>query len=163
MTQQRNRSTPRGNAGLRLGGLVGAATAVVAVWVIARYAADVQLHAPAFGDTQQPSAVPLGLAIAVAVLAGLASWGLAGLLARRTARPRRTWLATSLTVLVLSLSGPLSGHGVAAGDRVALVGLHLVVAAVLVPIFALSLSPRAGDRSRPLNSEATVTTGAGTP
>lgn len=158
MTQQWNRSLPRGNAALRLGGLFGAATAVAVVWLVARYAADMQLRSPAFDDTQQPSTVSLGLAVGVAVLAGLASWGLAGLLARRAVRPRRTWLATSVSVLVLSLSGPLSGHGVTAGDRVALLGLHVAIAAVLVPMIALSLTRHARDRSRPLNSDTAVTT-----
>lgn len=162
MTQQQNRSARRGNAALRLGGLLGAAAAVAAVWLIARYAANVHLHSPAFGDTQRPATVPVGLALAVAVLAGLAGWGVAELLARRAARPRRTWLAISLAVVVLSLSGPLTGHGVTTGDRIALVCMHLAVAVVLVPMIALSLAPRAGDRGAPINSEAAVTTEAGT-
>ncbi|MGH3492974.1 MAG: DUF6069 family protein, partial [Sciscionella sp.] len=59
--------------------------------------------------------------------------------------PRRTWLVTSLPALVLSLSGPLSGHGVTVADRVALVCMHLAVAAVLIPITAHSLVRRADD------------------
>ncbi|MGH3493538.1 MAG: DUF6069 family protein, partial [Sciscionella sp.] len=84
MTQQRNTTSAlRGNAALRLVALVGATAAVAAVWLIARYAANVHMHSPAFSASQRPSTLPIGLAISVAVLAGLAGWSLAALLSRR--------------------------------------------------------------------------------
>ncbi|MDQ6851282.1 MAG: DUF6069 family protein, partial [Actinomycetota bacterium] len=74
-------------------------------------------------------------------------WTVVALLERRARRPRRVWMITGLIVLVLSLSGPLSGHGVTAGERLALICMHLAVAAVLVPVYAHNLA--AVRRSRP--------------
>lgn len=128
-----------GAAVLRLGIVAGAAVAVLVVWLISRYAAGVNPHAPAFTGTAHPQAVPAGLAVAVAVLAALLGWGLVVLIGRRVRRPRRMWLFSSAAVLLVSLAGPLSGHGVQGSDRLALALMHLAVAAVLIPGYAITL------------------------
>jgi len=56
-------------------------------------------------------------------------------------RPRRAWIITGIAVLAVSLSAPLSGHGLTATGRLALVFMHLAVGAVLIPVFALT-APR---------------------
>ena len=124
---------------LRLGLVAGAAVAVLVVWLIARYAAGVHPHSPAFTGTAHPQAVQAGFAVAIAVLAALLGWGLAVLIGRRARRPRRVWLFSSGAVLLVSLAGPLSGHGVPGSDRLALVLMHLAVAAVLIPGYASTL------------------------
>jgi hypothetical protein len=65
------------------------------------------------------------------LLAGLAGWLLVAVLERFVARPRRIWTISAPAVLAASLTGPLSS-GVGAAAVVALLLLHLVVAAVLV-------------------------------
>ena len=96
---------------------------------------------------QHPAAVPAGFAVATALVAALAGWGLVEALERRTAHPRRTWLITAPVVLLVSLGGPLSGHGVSAGDRLALVRLRLTVAAVLIAALGRTLATHR--RTRP--------------
>ena len=72
-----------------------------------------------------------GAVAAAGLLAGLAAWALLALLERVLARPGRAWTVIAVVVLAVSLAGPLGAAG-AAGAAV-LAGLHLVVAAVLVP------------------------------
>jgi hypothetical protein len=138
-----SRTTPTRRAAelRRLAGAAAAAAAVLTVWLIARYGAGLHLHAPIFGPTQRPMTVPGGFAVAVAVLAALAGWGLVELLEAKARRPRRAWLVTAPVVLVVSLSAPLSGHDVSSSDRLALICMHLAVGAALVPLYARSLHP----------------------
>lgn len=63
------------------------------------------------------------------------------LLEAKARRPRRAWLITAPVVLVMSLSAPLSGHGVTSSDRLALICMHLAVGAALIPLYARSLHP----------------------
>lgn len=125
----------------RLAGAAAAAAAVLTVWLIVRYGARLHLHAPAFGATQRPTTVSGGFAVVVAVLTALAGWGLVELLEAKARRPRRAWLVTAPVLLVVSLSAPLSGHGVTSSDRLALICMHLVVGAALIPLYARSLPP----------------------
>lgn len=125
----------------RLAGAAAAAAGVLTVWLIVRYGAGLHLHAPVFGPTQRPMTVPGGFVVAVAVLAALAGWGLVELLEAKVRHPRRAWLVTAPVVLVVSLSAPLSGHGVASSDRLALICMHLAVGAVLISLYARSLHP----------------------
>lgn len=110
-----------------------AALAVTIVWLLAKEAAGVNLHQPAFGSA---SSRPLGLAFAavVGIVAALLGWGLLALFERFSRRgAARSWLRAALIALLVSLAGPLSGHGVSAGNRAALVAMHLAVAAVVIP------------------------------
>jgi len=76
----------------------------------------------------------------------LLAWAALALIERTARRPRRAWIITSLAVLAVSLSAPLSGYGLTGADRLALICMHLAVAVVLVPVFALTISPgRAAD------------------
>jgi hypothetical protein len=134
--------TWRRTAALRLAGVAGSALAATAVWALADLAGGVPLHTPAFGASQPPASLPAGFAAAVAALVGLAGWAVLTLIERTTRRPRRIWAVTGLVLTLLSLSAPLSGHGISGADRVALAGMHLAVAAVLVPILAATTRPR---------------------
>jgi len=125
----------------RLAGAAAAAAAVLTVWLIVRYGAGLHLHAPAFSPTQRPTTVSGGFAVAVAVLAALAGWGFVELLEAKARRPRRAWLVTAPVMLVVSLSAPLSGHGVTSSDRLALICMHLAVGAVIIALYSRSLHP----------------------
>jgi hypothetical protein len=80
------------------------------------------------------------------LVAGLAAWGLLAVLERTVRRPARTFRIVALVVLVLSLTGPVSG-GVGTGSRLALLGMHLTVGAALI-IGLPCRRPGAGDARR---------------
>lgn len=73
---------------------------------------------------------PTAVAVA-ALLAGLAAWTLLGLLERTVRHPARTFRIIALTVLLLSLAGPLGG-GVDTTSRMVLLSMHTTVAAALI-------------------------------
>jgi hypothetical protein len=125
----------------RLAGTAGAIAAAVAVWLIARYAAGMHLHTPGFGSAQRPASLAPGFVAALAAVASLLAWAALALIERTARRPRRAWIITGIAVLAVSLSAPLSGHGLTGTGRVALVCMHLAVGAVLIPVFALT-TPR---------------------
>jgi hypothetical protein len=50
------------------------------------------------------------------------------------------WLIVAPLALVLSLATPLSGSGVTLANRTALLAMHLVVGAVLIPALARTSS-----------------------
>ena len=136
-------TTTRRSAELRrLAGAGAAVAGVLAVWLIARYGLGMHLHAPAFGPTQRPTTVPVGLVVVIAALAALAGWGMVELIEAKARRPRRVWLVIAPVSLVVSWTAPLSGHGVSGGDRVALICMHLAVAGALIPLYARSLHSR---------------------
>jgi hypothetical protein len=69
--------------------------------------------------------------VVTALVAGLAAWGLLALLERTVSRPARTYRIIALTVLAISLAGPL-GSGVDTSSRLVLLGMHLTVGAALI-------------------------------
>ncbi len=125
----------------RLAGAAGAVAAAVAVWLVARYGAGLHPQTPGFSSAQRPASLTLGFAAVLSAAVSLLAWAALTLIERTARRPRRAWVITGLITLAVSLSGPLSGHGVTGADRLALICMHLAVAAVLVPVFALSISP----------------------
>lgn len=90
---------------------------------------------------QYSASLTVGFVLVASTVASLAGWGLVTLIERVTRRPRRAWITTGLLLTVVSLSAPLSGHGITATERLALVCMHLAVAAVLIPVFALTIRP----------------------
>lgn len=123
----------------RLAGSAASVLAVLVVWLVARYGAGLSPSAPAFGANQRPTPIPLGFAAFVVVLAGAGAWATVAVIQRRARRPRRAWVLSGFTVLAISFAAPLSGHGVGAGDRVALLFMHLVAGTGLISVFASSL------------------------
>jgi hypothetical protein len=108
--------------------VLGATAAAAAIWT-AVTAAGVRLTA-GFGGGQ-PIHVTLVSVVATALLAGLAGWGLLGLLGRFTTEARRAWSVTALVAALLSLAGPLIATA-SAGTKVSLITMHLAVATVLI-------------------------------
>lgn len=86
--------------------------------------------------------VGLAPVLVSSVLAGLAGWALLAVLERNVTRPRLIWTVAAAVVAGLSLVGPLSA-AVDAHSSGTLVGMHVVVAAVLIPAFAAVARPRA--------------------
>lgn len=115
----------------RVRAVLAATAATLAVWVAAVPFAGVDLMARSGGAERRVTPVAVGVAT---VVAGLAGWALLALLERFTTRARTVWLAVAVVVLLVSLLGPLGGVGTAA--ILTLLVLHLVAAAVLVPMLA---------------------------
>ena len=61
----------------------------------------------------------------------MAAWGVLALIERAGEHVRRRWTTLALTVLVLSLAGPLTAAETTEAT-LALLGLHLVVGAILI-------------------------------
>ncbi|WP_053207084.1 DUF6069 family protein [Jiangella muralis] len=116
----------RGRAALAV---AGATTAALGPWVVA-VIAGADLEVTSAGVTMD---VGLPLVLAGALTMSLAGWGLlTWLLRRRGGDGRRVWTGVALTVLLLSLGGPL-GAEADAGGKACLVLMHLAVGAVLIP------------------------------
>ena len=76
----------------------------------------------------------------MSILAGLAAGGLLAALEHFTSRARTVWTAIALVTLALSLAGPFA-CGVTTATKVALTGMHLAAAAVLVLMLAGKPAP----------------------
>ncbi|WP_412517713.1 DUF6069 family protein [Actinomadura madurae] len=118
-----------GNRARRALTVAGAVAAALALWALTGPVAGLDPSAETGGQLRTVGAAPV---IAGSLIAGLAGWGLLALLERTTARPGRIWTALALAVLVLSLGGPLGSAGDGTSMAV-LTGMHLIVAAVLIP------------------------------
>jgi hypothetical protein len=108
--------------------VLAAAAGASLVWVLADPIGGIDLAVRA-GDATRP--VGFGGVLFTGLLAGVAGWALLAVLERALSRPRRTWTAIAVVVLVLSLAGPLAS-GADAASRTLLTGLHLIVGAVLI-------------------------------
>ncbi|MDL4776673.1 DUF6069 family protein [Actinomadura xylanilytica] len=128
----------RRTAGRRALAVAGAAAASLALWALAGPVAGVDLTVRSGGADQ---AVGAGTVAVAGLLAGLAGWALLAALERLVSRPGPVWTAAAVVVLAFSLAGPL-GSGAGAASVVALAGMHLVVAAVLVPCLGRSAHRR---------------------
>lgn len=110
--------------------VLAAAAAALAGWVLAGPVAGIDPAAVSNGQTQQ---IQPGMVVVASVLAGAGAWVVLALLERLTARPRGRFTGIALVVLLVSLSGPFTAAADTA-SAVALTGLHLAVAAVLIPL-----------------------------
>ena len=115
---------------LRAVAVVGAAVDAVMLWVAAVPVGGVDLQVEMGGETEK---VDLRAVTVVALASGLLGWALLALLEWRVPRAAAIWTAVALVVTLLSLAGPLTSATSAAAGAV-LVGMHLVVAAVLIPV-----------------------------
>jgi hypothetical protein len=112
--------------------VAGATTATLTVWAIAGPLAGIDLAVRLGSGIGHIGPVRVAGATA---LVGLAGWALLAALERWTSRPRGTWITVALTVLLVSMTGPLI-QGVTMTATVALTCMHLACAAVLVPLLA---------------------------
>ena len=122
--------------------VAGGTLAALAVWAVAEWVVGLDLRTPAFSSEQPSQELTAVLVAAASAVGGLAGWGVLAVLERFTANPRRAWVAVAPIALLASLSAPLSGTGVSADDRIAMIGMHLAVAAVVIPLFYRSSAPR---------------------
>jgi uncharacterized membrane protein YhaH (DUF805 family) len=127
-TGSRSRPTRRA----RLVAVVGATAAALGVWALAGGLLGVDLTVRTGSDAAVQHLGPVAVTL-VGVLVGLAGWGTLALAERRTpARARTGWMILAVAVLAVSLAGPLTSATTPAAT-VALLGMHLAVAGVLIP------------------------------
>ena len=140
----------------RLVAVVAAVGAALALWAVVELVFDHDLRGPVAGAATVLDVGPAQV-LAGSLLAALAGWGLLALLERFTARARDLWAVIAVVFMIGSLGGPLSGTGVTTADRWALVGLHLVVGAVLIPLLYRTSPGRvAVSGSRKLGSQGSA-------
>ncbi|MFI5957703.1 DUF6069 family protein [Cryptosporangium sp. NPDC051539] len=110
--------------------VVGAVAAAVAGWIVVGPIAGADLRVDGNG---RALTVGVGPVVFLTLLAGLAGWGLLALLERITARARIVWAVVAAVVLLLSFA-PITGSDATTGTRIGLGLLHVLVAAVLIPV-----------------------------
>lgn len=140
-TQLPETSTTRSIKRQRLGAIAAAVAVALVVWLIARYGAGIPLRTPAFSATQVPSSLNFGFVIITSLIAAALGWGLLAVLERTANRPRRVWTITAAVVLLLSLSMPLSGHGISSTNKFSLLCMHLAVGIVLIVLLGRTATP----------------------
>lgn len=114
--------------------VVAATAATFAVWTIAHPVAGVDL---VVDNGSGPTTVTPGAVVVTTVVAGLAAWALLAVAERRLRRATAVWSGIAGAVLLISLLGPI-GSAVGAGATAALIAMHLVTGAVLIPLMARS-------------------------
>ncbi len=118
---------------VRVAAVTAAAAAALVAWVVIEPIFGVELRAPAFGEATETSDVGAVQVLLASLGGSLAGWAFLSLLERLTASAAKIWIVAATAALLLSLGGPLSGSDVGTGNRIALIALHLVVGAVLIP------------------------------
>lgn len=118
----------------------GAAAAVVASVATTVLAAIASAAGVSFADSTGASIPLVGFAQLTLVLS-LAGAGIAAVLARKARRPRATFVRTAVALTALSFVPDLT-FGFDAGSAATLIALHVVAAAIVVPVLAGRLPAR---------------------
>jgi Family of unknown function (DUF6069) len=116
--------------------VIAAALAALAVWLVTDPLLGIDLAGPTAPGSEELQSITPAMVAGGSLIAALAGWGLLALLERFTARARTIWTAIALLVALLSLAGPLSILGSTEANVLTLALMHVVVAAVLIPILA---------------------------
>ena len=126
--------------GLAVIGFIAALAAVVATTLAAALAqaVGVDFEIPDGGET-----IPLSGFAVVTGLFSVVGVVIAAALRRWSAHPAERFVQTAVTLTAISLVPPLLS-GADAATTIALLGLHLVAAAVMIPTLARSLRARTG-------------------
>ena len=122
-------------------------SAAAATWIVADLVLAVDVSTPSLDSIGPADDLGLGLVIVVATITTLLGWALLAVLERATGHAQAIWTSAAIAVTVVSLAGPLSGAGVTISQRIVLVALHLIVAAVFVPSMYRTIHPSPGTRS----------------
>jgi amino acid transporter len=112
----------------------GAACAVVAAVVTTVLAAVASAVGVSFADRTGAS-IPLAGFAQLTLVFSLVGVGIAAVMARRARRPRATFVRTAVALTALSFVPDLT-FGFDAGSAAALITLHVVAAAIVVPTLA---------------------------
>lgn len=124
----------------RLTAVLGATVIASALWLIATQALGNPLlvRGTTAGATQE---IDLLKVVMTSVVAGAAAWGLLVVLERFSRKGRKIWMIAAVAVLALSMAGPLT-QALDVSTQIALVLMHLSVAAVLMILLPRSSTPK---------------------
>jgi hypothetical protein len=130
----RTRARIRGRRALAV---LGAAAAALAIWAIAVPLAGADLTVRMNGTTQP---IGPGSVVGSTLIAALVGWALLAVLERVVRRPRRIWTINAVVALAISMAGPLTS-ATGATTTLTLIGMHLAVGAVLIPVLRSTTRP----------------------
>jgi hypothetical protein len=125
----------------RFGIVLAGVAAALFVWVLAVGVQPPQQ--PALGGAP-PSPLTAPEVLVAGLVAGLVGWAALTALERLTVRAVSVWRTLATAAFLLSLGGPLTGDDVGIASRVALVAMHVAVAAVVIPLLPLADSSTTG-------------------
>jgi hypothetical protein len=133
-------SRPHPLAGLAATGLIGTLTAMVATTLVAALtrAVGVDFQIPDGGQT-----IPLTGITVVTGICSVVGVVIAAALFRWSARPTEGFVWTAVALTAISLVPPLLA-GADAATTATLLALHLIAAAVMIPLLARSLRTQVG-------------------
>jgi len=115
----------------RIAVVAGAVLAALVVFGVASIFTTVRTPAVSGQEAQDLNVVFVILMSAVPALLG---WGLLALLEKFTPKGQVIWRVIATAVLLLSLTGPFSGTGIATASRLWLAAMHIAVGAVLIAL-----------------------------
>jgi len=121
---------------VRAWAVLSGALAPALIWVLVVPIWGHQLEVPGWSGAERME-ITLPMVVLTGLLAGGAGWILLALLERLTGRIRRpaaVWRVIATVVLLVSFGPPLLTAGIDTATRALLVGMHVAVAAVLVPV-----------------------------
>ncbi len=116
----------------------GLAAAVVAAIVTTVLAAIASAAGVSFGQGTDET-IPLPMFTILTLVFSLIGVAVAAVMARKARRPRTTFVRTAIALLVLSFIPDLT-FGFDAASAATLIALHLVAAAIVVPVLARRLA-----------------------
>ena len=129
----------------RIGVVIVSMVVALALWVVIDPILGVELRSPATGSRASEEVTAAHVLIASGFTA-LLGWGSLALLERVATRARRIWAVVATLALILSLTGPLSGSGISAGNRTSLLLMHLAVGVILISGMLRTTSPPVGTK-----------------
>jgi hypothetical protein len=130
-------TTTSSRSAFRPAAVLAAVAGALAGWVIANPVSGIALTVTM--NEEQTTVGPLD-AGGIALPAGLAAWGVLALMERAGEHVRRRWTTLALTVLLLSLAGPLTAAETTEAT-LAVLGLHGLVGAILIPSLRSTAKP----------------------
>ncbi|MEU8307196.1 DUF6069 family protein [Actinomadura sp. NPDC048955] len=136
------RPGPRSPGRARALGVAGAVAAALAIWAVGEPLLGHDLVVQQKG--QQPQDLGAAAIGVFALVPSLLGWALLAGLERVTRLAARIWTAAALTLLAVSFL-PIIGVQASGASKAVLSLTHLAVAAVLIPVFWRTATPRAAD------------------
>jgi hypothetical protein len=137
MTVDAATAGPRRRA--RLLAVAATVASAIALWALIEQVFGLDLRGPESGGAADVGPAQVTF---VSALAAFAGWGFLAILERVTSRARSVWTTVAVVVLVASFGGPVSGTVFSQANRIGLIGLHLVVGAVPIPLLRRSTPKR---------------------
>lgn len=119
--------------------VIATVLSALALWLLARLVLD--LRAPAIGAAP-PAPIPTLWVALVVTGVSVAAWALLAVLERLVRRPRTVWLTIATLIFAASLAAPWQGTGVTTPNRIALTLMHVLVAALLIPLLGRTARAR---------------------